>query len=92
MKKLATIFITGLMVVGLTTSAFAVGPVGQERGRDNRSYQSNNVQCGYQGRYEIGKKGYNGKFAHRWGNHDRHAYGWNHYGSHTHGWSHHERF
>jgi len=91
MKKLTTMFITGLMVVGLTTSAFAVGPAGQERERDNRSYQSENVRGGSQGRYENGKNGHHSRYVNSWGHHGRYAHGWGHHGGNAHGWVHHAR-
>jgi len=89
MKKLATMFIAALMVAGLTTSAFAVGPVGQERGRDNRSYQNENVRGGSQGRYESGRNGNHGRFGHGWGHHGAYAHGWSHHSrfGHGYGWS-----
>ena len=97
MKKLTTLFITALMVTGLTTSAFAAGPAGNERGRDDReSYRSETVRGGFQGRYERGRNVHHGRHVYNraqhsgygrgWGHHDRYGHGWGNHGGFGHGW------
>ena len=66
MKKLATVFIVALMVTGLTTSAFAFGPSGHERGQDSRNYQIEKVR----GAHHI-------KHGHGWNHHVRYGHSHN---------------
>ena len=82
MKKLASTFIAVLMVVGLTTSAFAAGSAGQGRGRDNHNYQTTSVRAGDNHREWYGH--YN-RYAGRWGHHDRYG----HRGPYADRWQHH---
>jgi len=92
MKKLTTLFVAALMVAGSATSAFAVGPSGQDRGRDNRSFQSENVRGGNQGRYESERNGQHGRYADSWGRHGGSRYSRNHHAGYRNGWGHRTRF
>ncbi len=86
MKKLASLFIAALKVTGLATSAFAAGPAGYDRGRDGRTYQSQNERDGHQGGYAKQERHYDRYSRHGWGHHGRYGHNWDHHNRFWHGW------
>lgn len=91
-KKWATLLMAALLATGLTTSAFAAGPAGSDRGRDNGFSRSEKARGVSQARYEGGQTRHHDGYQHGWGHQDGFRNGWSRQAGFSHGWGGHNGY
>jgi len=91
-KKWATLLMAALLATGLTTSAFAAGPAGYDRGRENGFSRSEKARGVSQARYEGGQTRHRDGYQYGRGHQDGFRNGWGHHAGFGQGGSQHERY